>query len=274
MKHYGVTVMELNGSGDEPLIEEAQIIVTTPEKWDIITTRKSGYKKLASVKLLIIDEIHLLHDDNIGPVLESIVARTVRQIETTNEHIRLVGLSAKLLNNDDLALFMRVDMKKGLFRFDNSYRACPLAQQYAGITVEKPFQLMNDICYEKVMEAVAGNKHHQVLIFVHSRDETRNTASGIIDSALANDTHGIFLKEDSESREILHQHTEVVKSNDLKDLLPYRVAIHHAEMCTPDLQLVEKLFADGHIKVLVSIVGSDSSINSQTHSIESLEMEE
>lgn len=32
------------------------------------------------VKLLIVDEIHLLHDDR-GSVIESIIARTVRQIE-------------------------------------------------------------------------------------------------------------------------------------------------------------------------------------------------
>jgi len=57
-----------------------QIIVTTPEKWDIIT-RKSGDRAYTQlVRLLIIDEIHLLHDER-GPVLESIVARTVRQIE-------------------------------------------------------------------------------------------------------------------------------------------------------------------------------------------------
>jgi pre-mRNA-splicing helicase BRR2 len=34
-----------------------------------------------------------------------------------------------------------------------SYRPCPLAQQYIGITVKKPlqrFQLMNEICYNKV----------------------------------------------------------------------------------------------------------------------------
>ncbi len=31
------------------------------------------------VKLLIIDEVHLLHDDR-GPVIESIVARTLRQV--------------------------------------------------------------------------------------------------------------------------------------------------------------------------------------------------
>ncbi|GJZ33908.1 DExH-box ATP-dependent RNA helicase DExH12-like protein, partial [Tanacetum coccineum] len=190
LKDYGVTVMEL--SGDQSLtrqqIEETQIIVTTPEK---------------------------------GPVLESIVARTVRQVETTKEHIRLIGLSTTLPNYDDVALFLRADLDKGLFHFDYSLRPVPLAQQYIGITVKKPlhrFQLLNDICYEKVL-GVAGK--HQVLIFVHSRKETTKTARAIRDTALANDTLGIFLKEDSASREILHEHTELVKSNDLKDLLPY-----------------------------------------------------
>lgn len=59
-----------------------QVIVTTPEKWDIIT-RKSGERTYTQlVRLLIIDEIHLLHDSR-GPVLESLVARTVRQIEVS-----------------------------------------------------------------------------------------------------------------------------------------------------------------------------------------------
>ena len=125
LKHYDVNVKELSGDQAPTCqqIEETQIIGTTPEKWDILT-RKS-YTQL--VKLLIIEEIHLLHD-NRGPVLESIVARTVGHIETTKEHIRLVGLSATLPNYEDVALFLRVDLKKGLFDFDNSYRPCPLAQ--------------------------------------------------------------------------------------------------------------------------------------------------
>ena len=60
-------------------IDDTQIIVTTPEKWDIIT-RKSDDRTYANlVRLLIIDEIHLLHDSR-GPVLESIVARTIRYV--------------------------------------------------------------------------------------------------------------------------------------------------------------------------------------------------
>lgn len=59
-----------------------QIIVTTPEKWDIIT-RKAGDRAYTQlVRLVIIDEIHLLHDER-GAVLESIIARTVRQIEVS-----------------------------------------------------------------------------------------------------------------------------------------------------------------------------------------------
>lgn len=268
LKHYDVNVKEL--SGDQTLtrqqIEETQIIVTTPEKWDIIT-RKSGDRTYTQlVKLLIIDEIHLLHD-NRGPVLESIVARTVRQIESTKEHIRLVGLSATLPNYEDVALFLRVDLNKGLFHFDNSYRPCPLAQQYIGINVKKPlqrFQLMNDVCYEKVI-SIAGK--HQVLIFVHSRKETAKTARAIRDTALTNDTVSRFLKEESATREILHEHTELVKSNDLKDLLPYGFAIHHAGMARADRQLVEELFGDGHVQVLVSTATLAWGVNLPAHTV-------
>ncbi|KAK0596935.1 hypothetical protein LWI29_020333 [Acer saccharum] len=270
---YDVKVREL--SGDQTLtrqqIEETQIIVTTPEKWDIITRKSGGdrtYTRL--VKLVIIDEIHLLHDSR-GPVLESIVARTVRQIETTKEHIRLVGLSATLPNFKDVALFLRVNLDKGLFHFDNSYRPVPLSQQYIGISLNKPlerFRLMNDLCYEKVMMAVAAGRHHQVLIFVHSRKETEKTARAIRDTALDKDTLGRFFKEDNViSREILQSHTDLVKSNDLKDLLPHGFAIHHAGMTRGDRLLVQNLFTGRHVQVLVSTATLAWGVNLPAHTV-------
>ncbi|KAG7655025.1 Helicase C-terminal [Arabidopsis suecica] len=268
LKDYGVTVREL--SGDQSLtgreIEETQIIVTTPEKWDIIT-RKSGDRTYTQlVRLLIIDEIHLLHD-NRGPVLESIVARTLRQIETTKENIRLVGLSATLPNYEDVALFLRVDLKKGLFKFDRSYRPVPLHQQYIGISVKKPlqrFQLMNDLCYQKVL---AGAGKHQVLIFVHSRKETSKTARAIRDTAMANDTLSRFLKEDSVTRDVLHSHEDIVKNSDLKDILPYGFAIHHAGLSRGDREIVETLFFQGHVQVLVSTATLAWGVNLPAHTV-------
>ena len=67
--------------------------------------------------------MHLLHDDR-GPVLESIVSRTIRHMEQTQEVIRLVGLSATLPNYADVATFLRVDPKKGLLHFDDTFRPC------------------------------------------------------------------------------------------------------------------------------------------------------
>ncbi|XP_014818267.1 PREDICTED: U5 small nuclear ribonucleoprotein 200 kDa helicase-like, partial [Calidris pugnax] len=119
---YGINVAEL--TGDHQLCKEeisaTQIIVCTPEKWDIIT-RKGGERTYTQlVRLVILDEIHLLHDDR-GPVLESLVARAIRNIEMTQEDVRLVGLSATLPNYEDVATFLRVDPAKGLFYFDNRY---------------------------------------------------------------------------------------------------------------------------------------------------------
>lgn len=42
---------------------------------------------------------------------------------------------------------------------------------------------------------------------------------------------------------------EAVKSSELRDLLPFGFAIHHAGMTRVDRTLVEDLFADGHIQV-------------------------
>lgn len=44
--------------------------------------------------------------------------------------IRIVGLSATLPNYLDVAQFLRVNPKKGLFYFDSRFRPVPLAQSY------------------------------------------------------------------------------------------------------------------------------------------------
>ena len=53
------------------------------------------------VKLIIIDEAHLLHDDW-DPVLENIVSYAIHHMEQTQEVIGLVGHSATLPNYADV----------------------------------------------------------------------------------------------------------------------------------------------------------------------------
>ena len=106
---YGIKVAELTGDRQltKAQIAETQIIVTTPEKWDVITRKASDTSYTNLVRLVVIDEIHLLHDDR-GPVLESIVARMTRRADLTGDHVRIVGLSATLPNYRDVAKFLRV----------------------------------------------------------------------------------------------------------------------------------------------------------------------
>jgi replicative superfamily II helicase len=67
---------------------------------------------LQKVKLLIIDEVHLLNEER-GAVIETIVARTLRQVESSQSLIRIVGLSATLPNYVDVSDFLRVSRYHG-----------------------------------------------------------------------------------------------------------------------------------------------------------------
>uniref|UniRef100_A0A914URZ7 U5 small nuclear ribonucleoprotein 200 kDa helicase n=1 Tax=Plectus sambesii TaxID=2011161 RepID=A0A914URZ7_9BILA len=264
---YNLLVGEMTGDSQmsKEQFMQTQVIVCTPEKYDIVT-RKGGERAYTQlVRLVIFDEIHLLHDDR-GPVLEALVARTIRQMEQSQEECRLVGLSATLPNYEDVATFLRVD-KNNLFYFDNSYRPVPLEQQYIGLTEKKAlkrFQAMNEVVYDKIMEH-AGKS--QVLVFVHSRKETGKTAKAVRDACLERDTLSYFLKEGSASTEILRTEAEQVKNHDLKDLLSYGFAIHHAGMTRVDRTLVEDLFADKHIQVLVSTATLAWGVNLPAHTV-------
>ena len=115
------------------------------------------------------------------------------------------------------------------------------------------------------MLAHAGK--HQILIFVHSRAETIKTARALRDMALENDTVNNFVRQESASMEILREESEGVKHGDLKDLLPFGFAIHHAGMARSDRTLVEDLYSDKHIQVLVSTATLAWGVNLPAHTV-------
>nr|PVC53469.1 U5 small nuclear ribonucleoprotein-specific helicase [Theileria orientalis] len=246
-KEYGISVHELTGemSMSRTQIQNTQIIVTTPEKWDVVT-RKEGM--LERVELVIIDEVHLLHDKR-GSVIEALVARTLTNDKVTGLKTRMVGLSATLPNYEDIAKFLRAE--KGLYYFGNHYRPVPLEQHYIGIKEKKAlkqYNITNELTYEHVLKGVAEK---QVLVFVHSRKETYRTSKMILEKIVSEDKLELFIK-DVASREILTSEAEHIKNANLKELLPFGIGIHHAGLARSDRKLVEDLFADKHLQLLVS----------------------
>lgn len=265
---FGITVNELTGDStlSAQQISETQIIVTTPEKWDVITRKGADVPHVNLTRLVIIDEIHLLHDER-GPVLEAIVARTQRQLEASGEPIRLVGLSATLPNYKDVAKFLRVNFDTGLWYFDSTYRPCPLEQHFIGIKEKKPIkkvQAMNEACYEKMVESLENK--HQLIIFVHSRKDTYKTAVWLKEKLEENDKVSL-LNDTTGTREILRQEAEAVRNPNVAEVVSAGFGMHHAGLNRDERSLVEDLFAQGHIRVLVSTATLAWGVNLPAHTV-------
>lgn len=259
---FGVVVNEFTGDSSlsQREIAETQILFTTPEKWDVVTRKATESLYASMVKLLIIDEIHLLHDDR-GPVLESIIVRAKR-----NPDIRIVGLSATLPNYEDVARFIDVDLKKGLFYFDALYRPCPLEQQYVGIKEKKAIKkvaAMNEACFDKLKESIKNN--HQLIIFVHSRKDTFKTAKWLAEKAEEEDIK--IASSSAGTQEILKQEAENANNKNLSQVLSSGFGIHHAGLKKEDRGTVEDLFAQGHIRVLVSTATLAWGVNLPAHTV-------
>ncbi|KXX76110.1 putative helicase mug81 [Madurella mycetomatis] len=233
-------------------IVQTQIIVTTPEKWDVVTRKGTGDTELVQkVRLLIIDEVHMLHDER-GAVLESLVARTQRQVESTQSMIRIVGLSATLPNYVDVAEFLRVNKRAGLFYFDASFRPVPLEQHFIGVKGKPNSKQSRDnldqVAFEKVREML--ERDHQVMVFVHSRRDTQAAAKMLYEKATDEACVGLFDPTGHQKYESAMRDVKTSKAREIRDLVPKGLGIHHAGMARSDRNLMERLFSDGVIKVL------------------------
>ncbi|KAI8983869.1 Sec63 Brl domain-containing protein [Pilobolus umbonatus] len=254
LKFLGISVRELTGDMQltKAEISATQFIVTTPEKWDVITRKGTGDVELTQkVKLLIIDEVHLLHEDR-GAVIESIIARTLRQVETSQSLIRIVGLSATLPNYVDVATFLRVNPYQGLFYFDSGFRPVPLEQHFLGVKGKansiQSNERMNKACFDKVSTLV--EEGHQVMVFVHARKETVKTAQ-MLREEVANEALGEYFDcSDVSNYSNFKKDVSRSRNKELKELFQYGFGIHHAGMLRSDRSLTERMFAQGALKVL------------------------
>lgn len=270
LEPLGITVKEL--TGDMQLtkgeILRTQMLVTTPEKWDVVTRKSVGDVALSQiVRLLILDEVHLLHEDR-GPVLESLVARTIRQVESTQSMIRILGLSATLPNYLDVAAFLHVNPYIGLFFFDSRFRPVPLGQTFVGIKTNNKIQQLHDteeVCYNKVLEQVKAG--HQVMVFVHARNATVRTAMSLIEMAKNHGETCFFQPEQGSDYGQCEKQIQRSRNKQMKEMFPEGFGIHHAGMLRSDRNLMESMFSKGHLKVLVCTATLAWGVNLPAHAV-------
>lgn len=216
---------------------------------------------------MILDEVHLLNEDR-GAVIETIVARTLRQVESSQSMVRIVGLSATLPNYVDVAKFLRsvldcrpwqrsdsphsVSLYKGLFYFDSSFRPVPLEQHFIGVRGKPGSALskknMDLVLFQKVQELVGEG--HQVMVFVHARKETVKTAMQLKEMILVEGDIEQFRCEEHPQFAFFRRELASSRNKEMKLLFDSGFGIHHAGMLRSDRNLMEKLFQERAIKVL------------------------
>ncbi|KAF6762354.1 Sec63-domain-containing protein [Ephemerocybe angulata] len=267
----GINVRELTGDMQltKAEIAQTQVIVTTPEKWDVVTRKPTGEGELASsIKLLILDEVHLLNEER-GAVIETIVARTLRQVESTQSMVRIVGLSATLPNYIDVSQFLSVNPYKGLFYFDSSFRPVPLEQHFIGVRGKPGSALskknLDHAVFQKVTELV--DQGHQVMIFVHARKETVKTAMQLKETILMEGDMEKFSCEEHPQFALFRRELATSRNKEMKLLFDSGFGIHHAGMLRSDRNLMEKMFEARAIKVLCCTATLAWGVNLPAHAV-------
>jgi ATP-dependent DNA helicase HFM1/MER3 len=132
----GLTCAELTGdtSYDQlRKVQQANIIITTPEKWDSVTRKWRDNAKLVQlIKLFLVDEVHILKDSR-GATLEAVVSR----MKSIGTPIRFVALSATVPNSEDIATWLGKDSTSSHLPaqrevFDESFRPVKLEKHVYG----------------------------------------------------------------------------------------------------------------------------------------------
>jgi len=252
-KQLGKNVIELTGdyTPDMRALQSADLILTTPEKWDGISRnwQQRGYVK--KVGLLILDEIHLLGVER-GAIIEVIVSRMRYISSQTDTPIRFVALSTALANPEDLADWLGIEREQlayGLFNFHPSVRPVGQRIHIQGFQGKHYCPRMNSMNKPAYSAITLHSPMKPVLIFVSSRRQTRLTALDLISYSVGDENPKQFLHMPEEE---LEEVLAVLEDPNLKHTIAWGIGLHHAGLKTDDRALVEKLFLDCKIQILVS----------------------
>ena len=247
-RQIGLTCVELTGDSDATNlrnVQSADIIVTTPEKWDSITRKWKDHEKLMRlVKLFLIDEVHMLKEDR-GAVLETVVSR----MKSIGTNVRFLALSATVPNFHDVAAWLGNNPAEphqlaGYETFGEEFRPVQLRKHVCGYICNTS----NDFAFDKVLDSsLPGvisrySQRKPMMIFCATRNSAVNTAKLVSKWWTSTSGDDRIWEAPSNPPPVLNK--------DLRDTVASGVAFHHAGLDLADRMQVEKAFLNGGIKAI------------------------
>ena len=161
------------------------IVVTTPQRWDMLSRRWKQRKNVQSVALLIVDELHLIGGE-VGPVLEVCISRMRYISSQTESRTRIVALATSLANAKDLAEWIGCTAH-GLFNFHSNVRPVPLELHLQGYDIAHvPSRLL--AMGKPTYYAIVNHADEKpAIVFVPSAKQAQLTAVDLLTYATADD---------------------------------------------------------------------------------------
>ncbi|EUC49158.1 hypothetical protein COCMIDRAFT_33419 [Bipolaris oryzae ATCC 44560] len=244
----GLKCAELTGDSDISdlrHVQSANIIITTPEKWDSMTRKWRDHEKLMRlIRVFLIDEVHILKEDR-GATLEAVVSR----MKSIGTNVRFVALSATVPNFNDIATWLGKsptdpDTPAANESFGEEFRPVKLRKHVCGYMSNAN----NEFGFEKVLDSkikdviATYSEGKPIMVFCATRNFTLNTAKLIASwwsSRMDNDR---FWTAPSKSIRL--------SNKDLRNTVAAGVAFHHAGLDIEDRMQIERHFIAGEISVI------------------------
>ena len=244
----GVRVVMSVGDLDssDPWLADYDWILTSNEKCDSLM--RHGSRWISDVGLIVIDEIHLLHDPSRGPTLEV----TLTRLRETVPNAQILALSATIHNAKELAEWLNAEA------VISDYRPVKL---HEGIFLNSKIQFFGKDSYDLdghlPPEAAISNNtkklRKQSLFFVSTRRNAESLAEKLgkfnRKHLNKNEREGLT-KLSEEAKNTLEVPTRQCKR--LATCIRNGVAFHHAGLLYNQKRLIEDNFKMGLISGIVA----------------------
>ncbi len=252
-------------------LQRSNIMIMTYEKFDYYL--RNHTELISDLGVVVIDEFHIISDENRGSKLELIIAKLLHRFP----HLRIVGLSAVIPNGDEIRDWLNATLCD-----TSDWRKNPL---YEGVydhqsKVIRFYDSSGNLSHEEEIGNYVGNPTYnltidfikkemsrgglpQTLIFAPTRKDTRDFATGIQKG----------LSKDTEER--ISPHTLEGIANNLKNLegsdtktlrglieaVKNGIAFHHAGLGSDVKRVVMDAFRNQDLLVMISTTTLSAGVN-------------
>ncbi len=244
----GISVGMSTGDLDskEPRLAKKDIIVATSEKVDSLSRHNTDW--LREIKVVVVDEVHLVHDSRRGPTLEVVIAR----MRHLNPNLMILALSATVQNAGEIAQWLDaeliesdwrpVELREGVY-----HRRSILFNDSHLVDIDAEGRTIKESATSLAVDAVTSGG--QCLVFLNTRRSVESFADGLnlIKEAAKEDKQALSDLAEKALR-VLPEPTKTCIR--LAKCIRNGAAFHHAGLLSKQRRIVEEGFKSNSIKII------------------------